>query len=152
MGQYCQANAEVKANTGFSGNYGSSSESNPTLTEVNYFITETEAEINALFASIGIGTVTNSNLSSICTKYAALGTAGQILKRFGAADDQARADWYVNEYNNWKTQFLSNKAYQQMILNLQGTIGGAVGSAFTNGFVSTQSTNYPVYGVDAFQI
>lgn len=156
MGQYCNANQEVKANTGFTGNYLDTTStnplSNPTLTEVNYFIAQTEAEINGLLFNLGISTVTNSYLSGICTKYAALGTAAQILKRFGKPEDQQRADWYVNEYNNWRTKILSDKNYQNMVRTMQGGIGGAVGSAFTNGFVSTETTNFPVYGVDGFTI
>lgn len=153
MGVYCSANTEVRANTGFTNLYGSSSETTPSITEVNYFINQCEGEINLALSAIGITSVTNSYLSQTLSRYSAIGSAGMVLRRYGQADDQARALSYIEEYKEWLNRLISDSAYQKMLTKVQGgqAIGNLTGSAVTQGYVS-ESTRNPVYGVDNFRI
>jgi len=151
MGLYCTANAEVYANVGFENQFGSSSEGTPSLTQVNYFINQTENEINLALYNIGITTVSNAFLLGTLTKYNAIGAAGMVLRRYGNADDKNRGELFLQDYKDWLKMLIEDITYQAMISKVQNTasMGILTGSAVTNGYVPVTS-GAPIYGVDSF--
>lgn len=132
---YSSANTEVLAYTGFPTVYSSSTM--PTLTQVGDIIDQIDGEINTSLYALGItSTPTNAILLKLLAKYSAMGSAGLVMQRYGASDNDFRiGDWWYTKYENWIEKISTDEQYKAMLksIGVSSYTGDYVGSNATDG-------------------
>jgi hypothetical protein len=155
---YSSANSEVLAYTGFSTSYSSTTA--PTLVQVGSIIDQVDGEINTALYGLGItSTPTNASILQLLAKYSAMGSAGLVLQRYGASDNDFRlGDWWYGKFESWMEKLITDDDYKNMIKEI-----GSVAGDYTGIFVSsnvedgthegaTPASTTISYGVEGFEI
>lgn len=142
---FIAANTELKALTGFTVDYSTTTQ--PTLTEAGYMIDMIDGEILSALAVCGIvSPATSGNLANLIKKFEAMGSAGLVFQRYGKNDNDYRlGDWYYTQYKDWINQVITDENYQQMISAIYSTGQtriDAVNNQVTDGTVLESDVTY----------